>query len=653
MDPTAFSRYQIDAMVDIGNLEIRAQAFIAIHSIEKSNGRSLVLDGMSAGKNQEGVPRLQVTSVLDETGRALEYWMSSDGGRITVQLNESIRELQVIKIHIGYRVDLTGMGTAENDFGYLAFPCYESGGFWYPNVIGNSERQLQFHDFDVTLTYPKGFGVLTSGWQAGQVREGANELSCRFVANHVEGFAVNIGKGFKVCEKERGDIHVVAFYPDRLEQVFLHAADLALEIADWYRKVYGFFPAKQIGFAPGHPKWSGGFPSSNLFYLHLGRLDPDYVRFIVAHELGHYYWGLYALSASERQLDWLMLANGIWIEQLFLARKNKRELPEQWRQIGEGDWMLKYLTAMVANREQRLGISVAEERKLQFDYNSYVRHAKGAVGLYLQALRIGEKKFVSLQKDILAAYKYKSLSVRDFCTRMEEVGADGACAFFKKWARGDATVGYSVESSKAVAIEDEWKHSITMWRSGAVQVPFDMEVRGSSSSMVKRTLAGEQKEVVDVRMKEPRAKILLDPDGKLPMWNSASLDIHRLFLLALYRAGLEIPFLNMARQHLSAYPVDEEVRSKVAAQHFKLGEYNRVIALFENSKPLSCDRLSSCISGYYLARAWARLGKCQASKSFLQTVKKGFMHFNLQHLWQKAHDEVQDANPCVPKRRSQ
>jgi hypothetical protein len=156
-----------------------------------------------------------------------------------------------------------------------------------------------------------------------------------------------------------------------------------------------------------------------VFLIHRGFIDDDLLQWITAHELGHYYWGLHVLGAGPDRLDWLNLARGIWVDQLYLSRVNERSLAEQWRWRGQGDPFTDFFTALAGNYDPTLGLTEAEFRALPFDYNSYIRQSKAAVELYLLSLRLGPDRFLDLQREVLHDYAGQPFGPEDFLERLE------------------------------------------------------------------------------------------------------------------------------------------------------------------------------------------------------------------------------------------
>ncbi|MCP4900436.1 MAG: M1 family metallopeptidase [bacterium] len=625
--------YTIVATLDPDGGRISGTAVITVPKGMSSLAGKVNLDLHSAGTRENGDAKLIVEGIWSANGEKLRSETLEEEGVVQVFLPKALSDAQPVNsFEVRYSVILE-----ESDmesYGYHIFTGVSSGNYWYPDITGSDGSRSRFFDFDIDVTYPSDWTIMTSGGLAepadmpadasdGQIRE-------EYRARHVEGCALALGEGFVLQTLEAGGVRVTAFSEPDLAPDFLKAAESTAEAAAWYRQVYGFFPVPHIGVIQGHRRWGGGFPLPNMFMIHQASLDPAFLTWITAHELGHYYWGLYVLDDGDR-LGWIILANGIWADQLYMAQKRNVTLEEQWRSRRFGDWMVDYLQAMVENREQRLGVEREAEDSLGFDYNSLIRHSKGATGVYLQALRIGEQKFLEFQRQLLEDFRYKPLPEKEFISRLEEAGASGAEDFFSVWKRGDSRIGLDVRN-----IDDT---SVVIARTGNVPYPVDVEIETPEGELIRQTMGMESDEVkVGVPGSRPLT-IRIDPDGVVPMWNSAHPGIRGLYVEALFRAELTELFLIVARHHLTENPSDHRTRYLLARRFFRLADYGEVVSLGE-LETMPSSRYS-CLAAIYATRAMGRKGKVVEARRHLNGLQALAVEFDLKSSWERANEEMQ------------
>ncbi|MCP4573779.1 MAG: M1 family metallopeptidase [bacterium] len=618
----AVTIYAIDAVLDpaVGRLE--ATARIAVPTTVAGPGDTLHVDVGAAGTGADGAAKLTIDEIRLVGGARIEARPNADGDLAIALPTEATGPV----LELRYSMSLEDADRER--FGYYLFMGVDSGNCWYPLVSGPGGERTRFHDFHTTLEYPEGWAAMVSGEP---INDALADTGLRetYRARHVEGCALVLGEGFVRRTIERGGIVVTAFSSPDVADDFQVAAEHTARAAAWYESTYGFFPAPHIGVIQGHPRWGGGYPLPQMFMVHLASLKPDFLRWITAHELGHYYWGLHVLDEGDR-LGWLTLANGIWADQLYMADMLGVDPAEQWRSRRYGDWMVDYLRAVAENREEELGLDRAVVAELDFDYNSLVRHGKGATGLYLQASLLGRDAFLEFQRGLLHDYGYRPLPEDEFVDRLVAAGAHEAREFFVAWKRGDARIGLQVEG-----VNDS---TVTVARTGHVPYPIDVEIVGPAGDVVCRTLAaGESRVVIPVTGPRP-LDIRLDPAGVVPMADSGHPGMRGVRVEALDRAGPTAPFLAAARLQLDNHPDDHRTRYLLVARLHDLACHREAVRWGRPAR-LPVARYD-CAAVIYAARSLARLGEYATAWRHLDACHEPAVEFGLEGLWERARAEL-------------
>jgi hypothetical protein len=642
-------RYEIDATFDLERSEIQGHARIEVPYSLLWSPSEIRLDLKSAGADSLDRPRLEITSV-----RIADELRTTDvaEGYLRVSLPVAARVGEVVVLEIDY---MCAFNTSYDLLGYHSFWSVGPGSYWYPDVVGAGNARGRFKDFLVTLNYPSEFAAVTSGTPDSQATEAGGFTQATFQAEHVEGFSVSLAEGFEVHAVEGDGYKVIGLIPPDDPEPFGQAIGLAAEAVEWYRDTYGFLPVKQIGIVPGPSRWSGGYPLPNVFMIHRGTLRPSFLRWITAHELGHYYWGLYVLSATSERLDWLNLANGIWADHLYMAETSARTVDEVLRDPGAGDMLVAYLQAMLENREQRLGLTGEEEEELGFDYNSLIRHGKATVGVYLQARKLGPERYVELQRGILRDYPYRPLPLEDYVARLEAAGASGAMEFFKEWVRGDARIEYDVLDIASEVVPAGWVHTVRVRQAGTVPFDLDVQLVGTSGSRVERSLTPEafedgREHELKVTMDEPLAEVRLDPDGLLPMLNSSNQGVRRAYLRAMTRADMTALFLDVGAAYLADFPDDDRARLDYVFRLFDLSQHDRIVEMLdplvrgaEGGPAAACATRYACWSAILLARSLNAKGQVEEASEILRIIETEARKHNLERRWDEAAGEAERA----------
>jgi hypothetical protein len=564
-------------------------------------------------------PGVSIERITGNSGRDLKYYVRDANKILEVELGG---QQDKVTLEYSFPVDETSL----EPYGYYKLSYSPV----YPEVFQADGNSFRFSDFSVSLEYPSTLSVLTTGGE-GELQRQENRITAKYVAEHVKGFAIVAGEGFEVTRREEGGVPVVAFYHPQYAEQFSTVIERTIEAASWYKKTYGFFPLEQVGIIQGHPSWGGGYPLPNMFAVHLGNLDDERITWITAHELGHYYWG-YTVLGENTNMGWLQLALGIWADQLYLAERKGVSMLEQWRR---GLSITRYLEAVVANHEQRLGLMKEEEQRLSFDYNSLIRHGKAATGLYLQSLLVGPERFLDLERQLLEAYRHRPLPEDEFVTMLEESGAGEASAFFEAWKRGDATIGLAVDGVDQDSERGGWR--ISLRRTGLVPYPVEVEAVSATGEAVRHIVDADVKQDTAYVAFSP-AIIRLDPQGFIPMWNSAHPEMRSAFARALERAQLYEPFVVLAQAILAEIPEDDYLRYRLVRRLFLLGRWDEVAALWPSTH--AGESRNSCRAAIYSAWALARMGRQAEAVERLDLWRESAEQYGVLKLWSTVSDET-------------
>jgi len=446
-------------------------------------------------------------------------------------------------------------------------------------------------------------------------------------AEHVQAFSLAFGENYRIQTVVTPAITVRAMSAVSDTAAFRLAADDAAKAASWYAATYGFFPVKAIAIVPGSLRSRGGFPYANVFMIHRGDLSPPFLRWITAHELAHYYWGLHVLASAER-LDWLMLALGIWTDQLYLATSSNRSIAAQWRDAQADNSIQAYAQAALADHDLRLGLPESVADSLEYDYNSLVRHGKGAVGVYLAAGLMGSDRFVALQRELLREYRYRPLSVEEFARRMAAAGAAATPDLLRRWARGDARIEYAVRDV-ARSPGNRFAYTIRIESTGTVAYPVRVRVRSASGRAVDRDISGANEDTLRVSLDTTLAAVDIDPDGAIPSWSSANADMRSVFLRALGNVGTAEVFEQLATQHLAAHR-DPALAALLIERAFERGNFADVVRYgTEYADAIRCVDRVSCLAALQVVRALDRSGNSPAAREAFDRVETEMVRLNL------------------------
>lgn len=613
-------QYALDLHFEPADAVLMGKATVTAGPPQRSRGEIVFSAAVSGGRTLE---ILRISRPGEE--ESVSWSGPDEGGVVRVPVRDGSAR---VSISLEYR--LTVDSATFRPFGYYIFEGIS--GWPHPRLL-DEEGRSPFADFEVSLDHPASLTVLTTGG-VGEPRRRETRLRAAYRAEHVRGFAIVAGEGYRIERHDEEGAPVVAFFHPDHEERFRYVIRRAKEAADWYRRTYGFFPLEEIGIIQGHPRWGGGYPLPNMFAVHLGMLQDEFLTWITAHELGHYYWGGMVLAALG-ELDWLQLALGIWSDQYYLAERRGIPLREQWRRNErQGDWFGDYLSAVVGDREQRLDLGPEEAGRLDFDYNSWVRHGKAATGLYLLSLQLGPDRFLDLQRRILEEHRYRPFSPEELVEMLESLGVSGASGFLDAWRRGDATIGAAVDAVEPVDGGESW--AVSLLRTGTVPYPVTVEVETEADRVRHVMPADAQTDTVRVRSRP--VSVRLDPDGEIPMWNSSHPGIRAAYLRALESAGAYPAFIPLTKAHLERVPEDDYLRYRLIRRLYWIGRWDEAAALWPADRS-SCDARDDCLAAIYAARARVRSGHPEDARALLDAIRPDAARTDAISLWETARRE--------------
>jgi hypothetical protein len=636
--------YHVEATFDAEGRRLLGAMTLTVPDRLVSEGREIRLD-LAAGGRDDGVERLTLGPV--QASRPAE--VVREDGILVVTLEEPVPAGEKVSLSADFESRV--WEELVEAIGYPAFWGDRPGRLWYPDVFTPDGSRVRFRDFDVTLTYPDDHAVLTSGREIESAAVSDGMRRSRYTAEGIEGFAVNLAPGFELYEVPAGDVTVVAMVPPDDREAFRKAAHLAAAAVAWYRKLYGFFPVDQIGLAPGERHPIGGCPLPRVFLIHRGFIDDDFLQWITAHELGHYYWGLHVLAEGPDRLDWLNLANGIWADQLYLARLNDRPLAEQWRGRGQGDPFTDYFIALAGNYDQTVGITEAEFRRFPYDYNSYIHHSKAAVGLYLLSLRMGVEELLDVQREVLRAFGRRPFGLEDFLERLESHGAPYARDLLTAWMKDGARVEYAAWNVASTPSPDGWDHRVTVRRTGTIPTDLEVELVMGDGTVLRRTLGvsgfeKERRQVLAVQHDARLLEVRLDPNGVLPMVNGTHPRIRRAALQALDSVHQDGLFFDLVPAYLEQTPEDEDMRFRVGRRLVmagRLGDACEALRFSVEAAGEPCETYRRCEATLLLAETLARLDRAEEARELLTRVREGVGPRRLAWRWQQVEALVSGA----------
>ncbi|MET1112000.1 MAG: aminopeptidase [Allosphingosinicella sp.] len=216
-------------------------------------------------------------------------------------------------------------------------------------------------------------------------------------------FSVHSGRYAERHRRHRGKDLAVYYHPDHAWNVD-HMLDALAASLDYYETAYGPYPfteARLVEF--GWAYYARAFPGTIPYSEDLGFVpdltDPDTidnVSGVVAHEIGHHYWG-HQLNAAPMQGEELLSEPLATYSATMILRRLRG--PDEFRRLSQ-----VFLDRYLGGRDAE-----AEELPLaRVESQNYIHSSKGPLAMHLLAERLGEERVNRALRRLLERFRFRS-----------------------------------------------------------------------------------------------------------------------------------------------------------------------------------------------------------------------------------------------------
>ncbi len=379
---------------------------------------------------------------------------------------------------------------------------------------------FQVHsNYHVNITYPSDFEIASTGFVKDKTVHNTNTI-IQTEAYDVPSYGVVLFSDVNIKEMKVVDnILVQSFFFEDDEKWGNNLLKYAEDIIQFFKDTLGFYPQPVLHIIPGGESPTGGWPvCPNIVAIHRG-IDSkgseaeSHAQWIMAHEIGHQYWGFNYVLEPLNYPQWFGISMGIYTDRLYCIKQNI--------QMDYNKFLYKYLYGIYRGWNTTIMQTVDSLNKQNFDWNNTILHGKSYTVLRLLAFEIGEDNFYEVFKYFLKNYKGINVTLDMFKKQCERIVNRKLDSFFQQWFYSDDFLEYQIDTVINRAYEDIFHTEVGINKTGKADITeVEIAIKLANGEIITQVFDGKEKQVI-IRQDfdHPIADVVLDPEFKLPLVN--------------------------------------------------------------------------------------------------------------------------------------
>jgi len=426
--------YEIEIQVSLDPSHVRASldglARITYTHLDENPLDDLVL---MLWPNDQQYNAEMVTGPVQIDGQWGASYVELGGLVLRIPLSEEITLGEKVQVDVPFTIETQGsIRDQRKRFGItngvLVAPTFYPliprlvDGEWQAEIppVGGDTTNSDVAFFDVTITAPEEFEIVTSGVEVDRQLEGKDQQRVRYVTGPMRDFALALGSLERIYRVVNGVQLNVWVLPDHIPsgERLANAATMQMQ---YLNEIVGPYPYAELDILDT-PCAFGGIEYPGLIYI--CSLAEGYFIDTAVHEVAHqWFYGL--IGNDQIREPWLDESAATYWQALYYENAVGED-----RAAGQ---LVQY-RSWVSNPEQRnapIGLGIGDYPS-SGDYYTIVYY-KGAV--FYDALRdqLGDERFFEFLRTYFERYRYQFVHSLDFQKTAEEVCDCDLSPFFDLW----------------------------------------------------------------------------------------------------------------------------------------------------------------------------------------------------------------------------
>jgi len=471
-------------------------------------------------KNDDKEKDLIQSCLVNDRSAKIEYKFNTEENSFTgfeAVLSKPVAPNEKCTIRIQFK-----SFKGELSYGYYHF-CHNWRGFedWLPTLLVMEKGKIyttrqSLSNYDVTLTYPKTFLCASTGKVVSESIKGESKI-LHLSAKEVPDFGILLSKAFIIEEAEASGVLIRSFYFEKEKKWGKALLKMAQDIVPFYVDTIGFYPQPIITILPGHTEPWGGYPiCANCVVIH-GGLDKkgetaeEFARWILAHEIGHEYFGFGHILEDKAYPAWFGLSMGIYTDRLYNTSRgiHRSDYHTRWNY---------YMAGILAGLNTTILQKLTDLKHAGFDWNNVIAHSKSSTVLSMLEHLVGEKTFRTIFQTYLKEHKGETVTLESFKETCEAISGKDLDWFFHQWYETPAYLDFRVKKMRTWKADKTFITECTIIRKGDAVMPLTVMLKTSSGESITQQTDGWFKErTLTFRSDSGPVKIVIDPEMRLPL----------------------------------------------------------------------------------------------------------------------------------------
>ncbi|MFA8298988.1 MAG: M1 family aminopeptidase [Hyphomicrobiales bacterium] len=454
---------------------------------------------------------------INDTNCSFKAISKETGGEFdgfVLQLNDPIKPFQEARIFIDFKGDKADWFRDDVMIYSNVFPVLQ----YFKDGVFNPHFQVH-SNYKVKLSYPTQYKAALSGViNSTDTLNGIVENNA--IANNVPNYGVVLLKDVELLEDSISGIKIRSFYFKDDAKWGKKLLEYSKDIIQFYIDRLGFYPQSVISIVPGYSRPHGGWPiCPNVVGIHRGidlkkERAETHAHWIMAHEIGHQYWGFNYVLEPVNYPQWLGIGMGIFTDRFYTLNN----IPDFNHSKA---FSRSYLRAMKKGYNTTIMQTVDTLNKQGFDWNNALLHDKSFSVLQMLAYELGDTTFLDIYKYCLNNHQGINITLDMFKKDCERISKRNLDDFFSTWFFSNKYLDYQIDTVITNFKNGKYENEVRVGRVGNADIShviIDVYIEGGEK---KRTQISGTEEKVSFKLTtdKPINRVVLDPDLKLLLVN--------------------------------------------------------------------------------------------------------------------------------------